>query len=116
MTCVFIEQLEIRTVIGVFEWEKAIKQKLIIDLDCYLEDCAAGQSDELVDALDYAAVTQAIQAFAAANHFNLVEALAEQLMGHLLETFSIDKIAIRIAKPGAINGAKSVGVKMERVR
>lgn len=116
MTCVFIEQLEIQTVIGVFAWEKRIKQKLVIDLECDINECVAGDTDELVDALDYAAVAQSILDFAETTSFNLVETFAHKLLDRLLEQFNVDCVRIKVAKPGAIKQAKAVGVRMQRSR
>lgn len=114
MDKVIIEGLRIDTFIGVYAWEKSVKQTLLLDLElsCDLQKAAA--TDQVFDTLDYAAVVDAIVAFTSARHFQLLEALADNLAKFLLDKFSVQHIKLSLRKPGAIAQAAVVGVQIER--
>lgn len=111
---VFVQGLQLEASVGVFDWEKTIRQKLIIDLELYTDFSAAAQSDALDDAVDYAAVCERIHAVIRQDHYQLLERLAEAIIRALFDQFNVARIVLRIHKPGAIPGTDSVGVKVDR--
>jgi dihydroneopterin aldolase len=112
---VFIDGLEVDTVIGVYDWERGIRQCLTLDLQLGWDIRPAAASDDLGAALDYAAVSARIQAFAAAGEYLLVETFAERLAALLMSEFGIRWLRLRLTKPGAVPAARGgVGVEIER--
>lgn len=114
MDNVFIEGLEVDTVIGVYDWEREIRQCLRLDLAMRWDIRAAAANDDLSLALDYAAVSERIQAFANEHAFELVETFAERLAQVLREEFAISWLRLKVTKPGAVPTARGVGVEIER--
>ena len=114
MDKVFIEQLEVITTIGVYDWEQEIKQKLVLDIEMAHDNRPAGKSDDVVDALDYSQVSQAVLAHIEGGRFLLVERVAEEVAELIMAKFSVPWIKIRLTKPGAVAQAKGVGVVIER--
>ena len=111
---VFIEKFEVATVIGVYDWERNIKQCLFIDLQMGWDNKRAAKEDNISKALDYAKVSQAIEEFAANSQFQLVETFAERLAELLQQQFAIMWLKLKITKPGAVATASGVGVEIER--
>ena len=114
MDKVFIEGLEVDTLIGAYDWERGIRQCLRLDLQMGWDNRPAAAGDELAHALDYASVSQRIQAFAAESRFELVETFAERLVALLMAEFQIPWVRLKLHKPGAVPAASSVGVEIER--
>ena len=114
MDTVFIEGLEVDTVIGAYDWERDIRQCLRLDLVFAWDNRPAAAGDDLTLALDYATVSQRIQAFAAQARFELVETFAERLAALLQAEFKLPWLRLRITKPGAVPTARGVGVEIER--
>ncbi|MCK6262306.1 bifunctional dihydroneopterin aldolase/7,8-dihydroneopterin epimerase [Vibrio sp. ZSDE26] len=114
MDKVFIEQLEVITTIGVYDWEQEIKQKLVLDIEMGHNNKPAGKSDDVSDALDYFEVSQAVLKHIENGRFLLVERVAEEVAELIMNTFSVPWIKIRLTKPGAVAQAKGVGVIIER--
>ncbi|GAC1634117.1 MAG: dihydroneopterin aldolase [Nevskia sp.] len=113
---VFISQLEIETIIGVHAWEQHAPRPLVLDIELGVDVRAAAASDEIRDAVDYRAVTDAIIALAAARQFRLLETLAETIARLLFERFPIQTLRLSIGKPGAVTEARTVGVRIDRRR
>ncbi|HAS8597665.1 TPA: bifunctional dihydroneopterin aldolase/7,8-dihydroneopterin epimerase [Vibrio vulnificus] len=111
---VFIEQLEVITTIGVYDWEQQIKQKLVLDIEMAHDNRPAGKSDDVADALDYAQVSEAVLNHVESGRFLLVERVAEEVAELIMTQFSVPWIRIRLAKPGAVPQARAVGVVIER--
>ncbi len=111
---VFIEQLEVITTIGVYDWEKTIKQKLVLDIEMAHDNAPAGTSDNIDLALDYAEVSQSVITHIEQNSFLLVERVAEEVAQLILQRFSVPWVKVRLTKPGAVAQAKGVGVVIER--
>ncbi len=111
---VFIEQLEVITTIGVYDWEQEIKQKLVLDIEMAHDNKPAGKSDDVELALDYAKVSQAIIDHIINGRFLLVERVAEEVAELIMQRFSVPWVKIRLTKPGAVPQAKGVGVVIER--
>ena len=115
MDRVFIEGLEVDTVIGAYDWEREIRQCLRLDLSFAWDNRPAAAGDDLTKALDYAAVAARIQAFAAEAQFILVETFAERLAETLMSEFKIPGLHLKLTKPGAVPAASGgVGVEIER--
>ena len=114
MDTVFIESLEVDTVIGVYDWERTIRQNLLVDVQMGWDNRPCAADDALHLALDYAAVSEKIHDFAQNSHFELVETFAERLAALLMADFNIPWLRLRITKPGAVASARGVGVEIER--
>ncbi len=111
---VFIEDLRIETVIGIYDWERKIRQVVALDLEMAFDNRKPAASDRIEDTLDYKAVSKRLIAFVEAAHFELVETLAERCAEIVLNEFKVAWLRLKLAKPGAVRGAKSVGVVIER--
>jgi len=112
---VFIEGLEVDTVIGAYDWERTIRQCLRLDLYLGWDNRPAAVNDDLDKALDYAKVSQRIQAFASESQFILVETFAERLVQLLMDEFQVPWVRLKLTKPGAVPAASGgVGVEIER--
>jgi len=116
MDRVFIAGLEIETVIGIYEWERKIRQPLVFDLEMAFDNRVPAASDDIIDTLDYKAVSKRLIAFVTESEFSLVETLAERCAEMILADFPVKKLRLKLAKPGAVRGAKAVGVIIERGR
>jgi len=114
MDIVYITQLEVDTVIGVYDWERKIRQKITIDIEMATDIRQAGQTDDLHHALDYKAISKRIIAFVEGSEFMLVEALAENIAAVLIDEFPIPWLKLKVGKPGALSSAQDVGIIIER--
>ena len=114
MDTVFISGLRATSVIGCYDWERDIRQTLVIDLELKADFARAAETDSLTDALDYAAISKRVIAVCDESRFQLLEALAEHLATLLLTEFSIAGLQITVTKPGAVEAADGVGVVIER--
>jgi len=114
MDIIFLRELKIETLIGVYEWEKRVPQTLQLDLEIALPDSRACQTDNIKDALNYADIVRDIQTALASRHYNLLEALAESIAQILLDDFKAPWVKISVAKLNAIRGSKMVGISIER--
>ena len=114
MDTVLIKGLQATSVIGCYDWERDIRQTLVIDIELKADFTRAAQTDALVDALDYAAISQRVIAVCDESRFQLLEALAEHLAAIVLAEFSIQRLRMTITKPGAVAEADGVGVVIER--
>jgi len=111
---VFIEDLKVQTVIGIFDWEREIKQTISIDLVMEFDIRKAAASDSIEDTLDYKAVSKRLIHFVQDSEFQLVEALAERCAAIVLEEFPVAWLRLKLGKPGAVRGSSAVGVIIER--
>ena len=111
---VFIKGLKAASVIGCYDWERDIRQTLMIDLELKADFTRAAQTDALEDALDYAAISQRVIAVCDESRFQLLEALANHLVQLLLAEFGIAGLKMTITKPGAVAEAEGVGVVIDR--
>ena len=114
MDIIFLRELKVETLIGVYEWEKRVPQTLQLDLEIALPNGCAGQSDDIADALNYADIVSRIQSVLRDRHFNLLEALAEHIAQILLNDFKAPWVKLSVAKLNAIRGSRMVGVTIER--
>lgn len=114
MDLVFIEHLEVIATIGAYDWEQEIKQKLVLDLEMAHDNRPAAHSDDVVHALDYATVSNAVTQHIQTGSFLLVERVAEEVATLIMSQFSVPWIRVRVTKPGAVVNARGVGVQIER--
>jgi dihydroneopterin aldolase len=114
MDKVHIQGLSIQTTIGFFEWEKQIKQTLVIDIAMGWNTALAAENDELAKTLDYAEISEKIAEFANNNPVDLIETLAERMAKFLMETYHIPWLKLKVAKPNAVHNAFTVAVEIER--
>ncbi len=111
---VFIEDLRVATVIGIFDWEREIKQAVSLDLEMAFDIRKAAASDAIADTLDYKAVAKRLIQFIESSEFQLVESLAERCAAIVLQEFPVQWLRLRLGKPGAVRGSSAVGVIIER--
>jgi len=111
---VLIEGLEIRTVIGIYDWEREIRQTVRLDIEMAWDISKAGQSDDIADTLDYKAVSKRLIEFVEASSFGLIEKLAESCAVILLQEFQVPWLRLKMSKPGAVRGSENVAVLIER--
>ena len=114
MDTIFLRDLEVDATIGIFEWEKRIKQKVRIDLEMATNIATAAASDSIDDALDYKAISKRIIQFVEDSRYELIETLIEKVAEILLLEFSIPWVRVTISKPGAVRGSRNVGITIER--
>jgi 7,8-dihydroneopterin aldolase/epimerase/oxygenase len=114
MDKVFIEALEIECVIGIYDWERTIRQPVVLDLEMAFDNRVPAATDAIGDTLDYKAVSKRLIQFVSESQFGLVETLAERCAEIVLREFGVAHVRLKLAKPGAVRGAKSVGVIIER--
>ena len=111
---VFVHELKVETIIGIWDWERKIRQTVSIDLEMGADIRHAAATDSIDDTLNYKAVSKRVQQFVADSEFQLVETMAEKIAELVLQEFEIPWIQVRVSKPGAIRGAKDVGVLIHR--
>ena len=111
---IYIEELAVDAVIGVYAWEREVRQTLYLSLTMAADVAAAARGDDIARALDYSAVAARVTDFVSGSQFQLIETLAEQVAGLLREEFSVSWLRLRVSKPGAVINARDVGVVIER--
>ena len=114
MDIIFLHDLRVETVIGIWEWERKIRQTVAIDIDMSADICKAATSDSVDDTLNYKLVAKRVQQFVGDSSFQLVETLAENIAVIVLGEFDVSWVRVMVNKPGAIRGARDVGVIIER--
>lgn len=114
MDIVFLRELRIDTVIGIYDWEREIKQTVVLDLEMAADVAKAAASDQIDDTLDYKAVAKRLIEFVEASEFQLVETLAERCAAIVREEFHVPWVRLTLNKAGAVSSARDVGVIIER--
>ena len=114
MDIVFIHDLQIETVIGIYDWERKIRQTISLDIEMATDISKAAKSDNIDDTLSYKTVAKRLIEFVQQSEFELVEALAEKICSIVMDEFSVPWIKLTLHKPGAVRGSRSVGVIIER--
>jgi dihydroneopterin aldolase len=114
MDIVFIKQLQVDTVIGVYDWEKTIQQRLLIDLALSTDQQAAAAADDIGLTLDYAVIAEKVAALITAQPIELIETVAEKVACMLLTEFATSKVEVTVSKPDAVAQAQTVGVHIVR--
>lgn len=111
---IFLHDLEVDAVIGIWEWERRIRQKVVINLEMAADIRKAAAGDDIDSTLNYKGVAKRVQQFVAESEFQLVETLAERIAGIVNDEFDVPWVRVQVSKPGAIRGARDVGVIIER--
>lgn len=113
---IFLRGLTAECIIGFIEWERRVKQTVVVDLELPVDCRRASVSDDVADTVDYKRVAKRVLAYIEASEFKLVETLAHRLAMLLLEEFGLEWVRISLNKPGAIRSSRDVGVVIERNR
>jgi dihydroneopterin aldolase len=116
MDKIFIHALKAEAIIGIFDWERQVKQTVLIDVELSADIRRAALTDAIADTLNYKAVAKRILSFIEASQFHLVETLAEHIAMLVLEDFGVAWVGIKLSKPGAVRNSRDVGVALERDR
>ncbi|UTA54953.1 dihydroneopterin aldolase [Lysobacter soli] len=114
MDHVFIEGLEIEALIGIYDWERRIRQPLVFDIEMAFDNRIPAATDAIADTLNYKAVSNRIVEYVSQSSFELVETLAERVAQIVLTEFGVERVRLKLSKPGAVRGARAVGVMIER--
>ncbi len=114
MDIIFVRDLRVETVIGIYDWERKIKQQVILDLEMSSDVARAAASDRIEDALNYKSVVKRLAGFVGESQFQLVETLAERCAEIVRQEFSVRWVRLSVNKVGALSGARDVGVVIER--
>ena len=113
---IFLHGLTAECIIGFIDWERRVRQTVVLDLEMPVDCRAAARSDEVADTLDYKKVAKRVLAFIEASEFQLVETLAQRVALLILEEFAVAWVRVSLNKPGAIRSSRDVGVVIERTR
>ena len=113
---IFLRGLTAECIIGFIDWERRVKQNVVVDLELPVDCSRASISDDVTDTVDYKRVAKRVLAYVEASEFKLVETLAHRLALLLLEEFGLEWVRISLNKPGAIRNSRDVGVVVERTR
>jgi dihydroneopterin aldolase len=114
MDIVYIRDLQIETVIGIYDWEREIKQTVSLDIDMATDIRKAAESDNIQDTLSYNTVAKRLIEFISGSEFLLVEAMAEECGQIVMNEFNVPWLKLKLSKPRAVLGARDVGVIIER--
>jgi dihydroneopterin aldolase len=116
MDKIFIHALKTETIVGIFDWERQVKQAVVVDIEFSADIAKAALSDSIDDTLNYKGIAKRVLAFLDDSSFHLVETLAEHVAMLILEEFGVSWVSITLSKPGAIRSSRDVGVMLERTR
>jgi 7,8-dihydroneopterin aldolase/epimerase/oxygenase len=114
MDKIFIHALKTETIVGIFDWERQVKQTVVMDIEISADIAKAAASDCIDDTLNYKGVAKRVLAFVDGSSFHLVETLAQHIAMLILEEFGVSWVRISLSKPGAIRNSRDVGVVLER--
>ncbi len=113
---VFIEGLEIEALIGIYAWERRIRQTLVFDIEMAFDNRVPAATDDIALTLNYKDVSKRLVEYVGQSGFGLVETLAERCAAIILDEFGVARVRLKLSKPGAVRGARAVGVVIERSR
>ena len=111
---VFIEGLEIEALIGIYDWERRIRQTLVFDIEMAFDNRVPAATDDIALTLNYKDVSKRLVEYVGQSGFGLVETLAERCAAIILDEFGVARVRLKLSKPGAVRGARAVGVVIER--
>lgn len=114
MDIIFLKELRVETIIGIYDWERNTRQPVVLDLEMAADIRKAAASDEIEDTLNYKAVAKRLIEYVGDSQFQLVETLAERVAGIILQEFHVSWVRVTLNKEGAVRGASGVGVIIER--
>ena len=111
---IYIKDLRVKTIIGIFDWERKVKQEVSIDLEFPFDCTQAAATDSIEDTLDYKSIAKGVIKFVEESSFQLQETLAEGIASLVKNEYGVESIKLRVSKPGAIRGSKDVGLIINR--
>ena len=111
---IYIHNLKVQTIIGIFGWERKVRQEVSIDLELSFDCAKAAKTDSIESTLDYKAITKGVIAFVEASSFQLQESFAEGIAALVKENYGVESLKLRVSKPGALRHADDVGVIIHR--
>jgi len=111
---IYIKDLRVKTIIGIFDWERKVKQEVSIDMEFPFDCKRAAKTDAIEDTIDYKKITKAIIKFVEESEFQLQETLAEGIAALVKNEFKVHSLKLRVSKPGALRYAEDVGVIIHR--
>jgi len=114
MDKIFLSSLSVECIVGIWEWERRVKQTVIIDIEMAADIRKAAASDHIEDTIDYKKVAKALLSFVGESQFQLVETLTERIAELIVTRFGVSWVKVRLNKQGAIRGARDVGIQIER--
>ncbi|HWK73405.1 MAG TPA: dihydroneopterin aldolase [Povalibacter sp.] len=114
MDKIFLSSLSVECIVGIWEWERRVKQTVIIDIEMAADIRKAAASDRIEDTIDYKKVAKALLTFVGESQFQLVETLTERIAELIVTRFGVSWVKVRLNKQGAIRGARDVGIQIER--
>ncbi|RPH51060.1 MAG: dihydroneopterin aldolase [Lysobacterales bacterium] len=114
MDKIFLSALSVECIVGIWDWERRVKQTVILDLEMAADIRRAAASDSIEDTVDYKKVAKRLLAFVGESQFHLVETLAERIAQVVVVEFGVEWVKVRLNKQGAIRGARDVGIEIER--
>lgn len=113
---IFLHELQVKTIVGIYDWERKIQQSVSIDLEMGADIGKAAAQDDIEHTLNYKLVAKRVQSFVGDSSFQLVETMAERIAEILLQEFDMPWVRVHVSKPGAIRGARDVGVRIYRCK
>ena len=113
---IFLSGLTAECIIGIWDWERKVKQKVVIDLEMAADIRKAAASDRIEDTLDYKKVSKRLQQFVEQSQFQLVETLTDRIAQIVITEFHVPAVRVRLNKQGALRGSRDVGIVIERSR
>jgi FolB domain-containing protein len=113
---ILVRDLLVRGIVGLNEWERKKRQDILVNLEIFADIRAAGLSDRVAETVNYRTITKAVIKTVEESSYFLVEALASEIARLIVEDFGVDRVRVRVEKPGAVRFARSVGVDIERSR
>ncbi|GAB2576989.1 dihydroneopterin aldolase [Nitrincola alkalisediminis] len=114
MDIVYIRELQVETIIGIYDWEREVRQIVSLDLEMGTDIRAAANTEDIENTLNYKSVSDRLIAFVGESQFLLVETMAEEIAALIMQEFSVPWLRLRVGKPGAVPQASDVGVIIER--
>lgn len=114
MDKIFLTSLSVECIVGIWEWERRVKQTVILDIEMAADIRKAAASDRIEDTIDYKRVSKRLLAFVGESQFHLVETLTERIAQLIISEFGVSWVKVRLNKQGAIRGARDVGIQIER--
>ena len=114
MDIIFLSGLTTECIIGIWDWERRVKQKVVVDLEMGADIRRPAGSDRIDDTLDYKSVSKRLLQFIGDSEFQLVETLTERIAELVITEFSVPWVRVRLNKQGAIRGSRDVGILIER--
>lgn len=116
MDRIFLRELRTEAIIGIYDWEREVRQVVSIDLEMPVDIRRAARTDHIDDTLNYKKVAKRVLGYIEGSRFQLVETLSERIAEIILTEFDLPWVKVSVSKPGAIRGSRDVGVQIERTR